>query len=65
MNTVMENTSEDFIDRPIVMVGLMGAGKTREEMEKLPNDAPRELLGGIFDCLQRFSAENANGSDWN
>ena len=28
MNTVMENTSEDFIDRPIVMVGLMGAGKT-------------------------------------
>ena len=28
MNIVMENTSEDFIDRPIVMVGLMGAGKT-------------------------------------
>lgn len=33
--------------------------KYLEEMEKLPNDAPRELLGGIFDCLQRFSAENA------
>ena len=24
----MENISEDFIDRPVVMVGLMGAGKT-------------------------------------
>lgn len=26
--SVMENISEDFIDRPVVMVGLMGAGKT-------------------------------------
>ncbi len=24
----MENVNEDFIDRPVVMVGLMGAGKT-------------------------------------
>ena len=28
INSVMENIGEDFIDRPVVMVGLMGAGKT-------------------------------------
>ena len=33
--------------------------KYLEEMASLPNDSPRVLLGGIFDCLRRFAAENA------
>ena len=33
--------------------------KHLEEMATLPDDSPRELLGGIFDGLRRFEAENA------
>ena len=33
--------------------------KYLEEMAALPLYSPRELLGGIFDALKRFAAENA------